>query len=74
MNSNADCFRKELANIRRRQKKSENSLAETQVELKTLKSRMNNAEERISDLEDNNGNHPMRTADKKPNEKNTKGI
>lgn len=29
-----------------------NSFAETQTELKALKSRMNDAEERISDLED----------------------
>ena len=32
--------------------KLENSFAETQTELKALKSRMNNAEERISDVED----------------------
>ena len=52
MNSNADYFRKELENIRRCQKKLENSFAEMQAELKALKSRMNNAEEQISDLED----------------------
>ena len=52
MNSNADYFRKELENIRRSQEKLENSFAETQAELKALKSRMNNAEEQISDLED----------------------
>ena len=50
MNSNADSFRKELENIRRSQEKLENSFAETQAELKALKSRMNNAEEKISDL------------------------
>ena len=34
------------------QEKLENSFAEMQAELKALKSRMNNAEEQISDLED----------------------
>ena len=52
MKSNADSFRKELENIRRNIEKSENSFAETQTELKALKSRMNNAEEQISDLKD----------------------
>ena len=53
MNSNADFFRKQLENIQRSQEKLENSFAETQAELKALKkSRMNNADERISDLED----------------------
>ena len=42
MNSNADILRKEL----------ENSFAEVQTELKALKSRMNNAEGQISDVED----------------------
>ena len=51
MNSNADYFRKELENIRRSQEKLEN-FAETQAELKALKSRMNNLEEWISGLED----------------------
>ena len=50
INSNADYFRKE--SIRRSHEKLENSLAEMQTELKALKSRMNNAEEWISDLED----------------------
>ena len=50
INSNADYFRKE--SIRRSHEKLENSLAEMQTELKALKSRMNNAEEQISDLED----------------------
>ena len=44
-------FRKALKNIRRSQEKLENSFAELQTELKALKSRKNNAEERISDLE-----------------------
>ena len=44
MNSNADSFRKELENIRGNIEKLENSFAETQTELKALKSRMNNAE------------------------------
>ena len=51
MNSNADYFRKKLKNIRRNQEKLENSFAEKQAELKAPKSRMNNAEEQISDLE-----------------------
>ena len=44
INSNADYFRKEGENIRRSQEKLENSFAETQTELKPLKSKMNNAE------------------------------
>ena len=52
MKTNADYFRKELENIRRRQEKLENSFAEIQTELKAIKSRMNNAEERNSDMED----------------------
>ena len=43
--SNAYSFRKELENIRRNQEKLENSFAEMQTELKTLKRRMNYAEE-----------------------------
>ena len=45
LNSNADSLRKELENIRRSQEKLENSFADTQTELKPIKSRMNNAEE-----------------------------
>ena len=52
MNSNADYFRKELENIKRSTEKLENSFAEMYTELKALKSRINNAEEGISDLED----------------------
>ena len=52
MNSNAYYFRKEIENIRRSQEKLENSFAETQAKLKTLKSRKDNVEEQISDLED----------------------
>ena len=52
MNSNADYYRKELENIRRSQEKLKNLFVEMQAELKTLKSRMNNAEEWISNLED----------------------
>ena len=52
INCNEDYFRKELENIRRNQEILENSFAETQTELKALKSRMNNVEERISDLGD----------------------
>ena len=52
MNSNADSLRKELENIKRSQEKLENLFAESQTELKTIKARMNNAEKRISDVED----------------------
>ena len=52
MNSNADSFRKGLENVRRRQEKLENSFAEIQTELKVIESRMNNAEEQVSDGED----------------------
>uniref|UniRef100_A0A8D1UQV7 L1 transposable element RRM domain-containing protein n=1 Tax=Sus scrofa TaxID=9823 RepID=A0A8D1UQV7_PIG len=52
MNSNEDYFMKELNNIWRKVEKLENSFAETQTELKALKSKMNNVEEQISDLED----------------------
>ena len=45
MNNNSDYFRKELEHIRRSQEKLENSFAEMQAEVKSLKSRMNNAEE-----------------------------
>ena len=45
MTSNADYFNKELENIRRSQEKLENSFAETQAELKALKSRVNNEDE-----------------------------
>ena len=51
MNSNSDSFIKELENMRNMEK-LENSFAEMQTELKALKSKMNIAEERISDLED----------------------
>ena len=51
MNSNADSLRKELENIRRSQEKLEISFAEIQTELKAINSRMNHAEERISDVE-----------------------
>ena len=73
MYSNADSFRKDLENTRRSQEKLENSFAEKQTELKAIKSRMNDAEEQISDVEDKkNGNHPIRMADRKPNEKTSK--
>ena len=52
MNSYIDSFRKELENIMRSQDKLENSFAEIQPELKAIKTRMNNAEEWISDVED----------------------
>ena len=49
MNSIADCFKKELGNIRRSQEKLEHSFAEIQTELRAVKTRVNNAEEQISD-------------------------
>ena len=45
MNSDTDYFNRELVNIRKNQEKFKNSFAEAQVELKSLKNRMNNAEE-----------------------------
>ena len=45
INTNADYFRKELENIRRSQEKIKHLFLGTRTELKTLKSRMNNAEE-----------------------------
>ena len=52
INSNADYFKKELESKRRNQEKIESSFAEMQTELKAIKTRMNNAEEWLSDLED----------------------
>ena len=53
MNSNADSFRKELENNKRRNiEKLETSFAETHTEPEALKSQMNNAEARISDWEE----------------------
>ena len=52
MNRNAYSFRKERENIRRNIEKLEHSFVEMQIEQKALKSRMNNAEEGISDVED----------------------
>ena len=49
---NADYQEKELENINRRQEKLENSFAETKAELKSTNSKLNNAEEQISDMED----------------------
>ena len=49
---NADYCKKELETTRGSQEKLENSFAEMKAELKAINSRMNNAEERISDLED----------------------
>ena len=51
MNSNAASFRKKPENIMRSQEKLENSFAEMLTELKSLKSRINNAEEQTSHLE-----------------------
>ena len=48
INRNANYWEKELETIRIQ----ENAFVETKTELKALKSRKNNAEEKISDLED----------------------
>ena len=52
INRNADYFRMELENKRMNAEKIENSFVEMLTEPKAPKSRLNNAEERISDLED----------------------
>ena len=49
---NADYYKKELETIKRNQEKLENSFAEMKTELKTMNSRMKNAEEWINDLKD----------------------
>ena len=48
INRNANYWEKELETIRIQ----ENAFVETKTELKAMKSRKNNAEEKISDLED----------------------
>ena len=52
MKSNEDSLREELENIRKSQEKLEHSFAEIQTEIRAVKTRMNNAEECISDVED----------------------
>ena len=52
MKSNEYYFRKEMESGRTSQEKLENSFRVMQDELKALKSRMNKAEEWISDMED----------------------
>ena len=47
-----DLGKRTEAKIKKMQEKLENSFTETKAELKAKDSRMNNAEERISDLED----------------------
>ena len=71
MESNADYIRGEPENIRS-QEKLENSFPETLTELKALKSRKNNVEEWISDLEDGIMAITQQTADRKTNEKTWK--
>ena len=48
---NADYCKKKLEIVKRGQEKLENSFPETKTELKEMNSRVNNTEERISDLE-----------------------
>ena len=45
MNRNADTLRKEQENIRRSQANPKNSFAEIRIELRAVRTRMNNAEE-----------------------------
>ena len=52
MNRSAESLRKELEHMRRSQEKLENSLAETQTERKAIKTRRNNADEGIGEVED----------------------
>ena len=52
INSNVDYFIKKLENTWLSQEKLENSFANMQTELNTLKSKMNNVEQCIRDLED----------------------
>ena len=52
MNRSAESLRRELEHMRRSQEKLENSLAETQTERKAIKTRRNNADEGISEVED----------------------
>ena len=55
---------------RKKERKKESKQASKQAELKTLNSKMNNAEESKSDLADRRmENHSIRTADRKPNGK-----
>ena len=49
---NAEYCKKELETIKRNQEKLENSFSEMKAELMAMNSRMNNAEEQISDLKD----------------------
>ena len=52
VNFNIDHFRKELETLKRGKEKLENSFLEMWAEVKALKSRINTAEEQISNLED----------------------
>ena len=58
---NEDYYKNELKTLKRSQENLENSFAKMKTVLKAMISRLNNAEKQISDLEDNNGNHPIRT-------------
>ena len=60
---NVDYCKKELENMRKGQEKLENLFAKTKAEIKALKTSMNNA----GLGRWNNGNNPLRTADRKQN-------
>ena len=65
----------ELGTIKRSQQKLEDSFAETKPELKTINSKLRNAEEWISDLEDRIMEiTQIRTADRKTNEEKWKQL
>ena len=49
---NADHCNKELETIKMSQSKLDNSVAKMKIKQMTIKSKLNNAEEQISDLED----------------------
>ena len=69
MNSNADYTGKEIENIRRSQETLENSFVEKRTELRAVKTRMNNAEECISDVEGRIMDITQSGWDRKTNEK-----
>ena len=66
---------KELKTIKNTQLKIDNSIYEIKSTLEAMNSRLNDTKECIGDLEERiNGNHPIRTADRKTNEKNESNI
>ena len=70
INRNKDYCKKELETTSRSQEKLENSFVEMKAKLKSMNSRMNNAEEQISDLEDRIMEIIQLEEQRKPNLKN----